>query len=139
MRYYTLNNWTTYFSLFIFVLKWWVLPKSVTYFNKTVKYSIKVVSSYIVPCQLTEPGYTTSHPCKDKYSCKGSVVARVETSCTYKVSATVIVICATLKRIKDPRDHHDQDWIKIALYIVVSVTPCFVHHVVTTRWYNIFY
>ena len=39
--------------------------------NKTVKYSIKVVSSYIVPCQLTECGYTTSRLCKDKYAHKG--------------------------------------------------------------------
>ena len=85
------------------MLKWRVLPKSVTYSNKTVKYSIKVISSYIVPYQLTEPGYTTPRPCKDKYAHKGSIVARVETSCTYKVSATVIV------RIKGPRDHHDQD------------------------------
>ena len=39
------------------------------YSNKTVKYSIKAVNNYIVPCKLTEPGYAASLSRKNIATC----------------------------------------------------------------------
>ena len=71
-----------------------------------------------MPCQLTKLGYVASCPYIGKYASKGTIITRLENSCTYKVFATVLVIGANLNRIKDPKDTQDQD--SMAIYILTK-------------------